>query len=111
MSVGLFYARNGINSRTYDTINLSYSSYSLERMVRMIFNIPSEKYSEANRYDRRDCYEQLKEYIDGESTKVFIIYGLLRTGKSTLMFQAIKDTGIENTGYILCEDGDDNAKT
>jgi hypothetical protein len=69
-----------------------------------------EQYNEANTYKKRDCYRQLEEYINGGSTKVCILYGLLGTGKSTMMFQAIKDVGLENVGYILCEDGDSYGK-
>jgi predicted AAA+ superfamily ATPase len=52
----------------------------------MLFEIPIEKYNEANTYKKRDCFAQLEEYINGGSTKVCILYGLRGTGKSTMMF-------------------------
>ena len=76
----------------------------------MIFTIPIKKYKEANRYKRRDCYAQLEKYIQSDSTKVCSIFGLRRTGKSTMMFQAMSDIGLENSGYILCEEGDSYGK-
>lgn len=72
----------------------------------MIFDIPQKKYDEANTYKTRDCYDDLSDYINNSSTKVCVLYGLRRTGKSTMMFQAMNAIGLENVGYILCEDGD-----
>ena len=41
-------------------------------------------------YVKRDCYYQLHEYIYGScNDKVFILYGLRRTGKTTLVRQLI----------------------
>lgn len=76
----------------------------------MIFEIPIQKYNTANAYKKRDCYSQLEEYINNDNTNVCILYGLRRTGKSTMMFQAMKDIGPYNCGYILCEDGDSYGK-
>ena len=72
----------------------------------MIFKIPIEKFNTATSYKKRDCYSQLEEYINGDNTNVCTLYGLRRTGKSTMMFQAMNDIGLEHCGYILCEDGD-----
>ena len=72
----------------------------------MIFEIPIEKFNTATSYKKRDCYSQLEEYINGDNTNVCTLYGLRRTGKSTMMFQAMNDIGLEHCGYILCEDGD-----
>ena len=57
-------------------------------------------------FERRDCFHQLEDYLKTGSTRVCILYGLRRTGKTTMMFQAISDIEPENAGYILCEDGD-----
>ena len=73
----------------------------------MIFEIPENKYQEANTYQKRDCYSELDDYINNDSTKVCTIYGLRRTGKKTMMFQAMKEVGLENIGYILCENNDE----
>lgn len=82
----------------------------LKRDGTMIFEIPSEKFKESNTFERRDCFRQLEDYLKKGSTKVCILYGLRRTGKTTMMFQAINDIGPENAGYILCEDGDGYGK-
>lgn len=76
----------------------------------MICETPIKKYNEANLYKKRDCYSQLEEYINNNNTNVCVLYGLRRTGKSTMMFQAMKDIGLDNSGYILCEDGDSYGK-
>ncbi len=43
-------------------------------------------------YKRRECYSGLYDYIYGNSTdRVFVLYGLRRTGKTTLIRQIIAD--------------------
>lgn len=43
-------------------------------------------------FQKRDCYSKLYNYIYGDSTdRVFIIYGLRRTGKTTLIRQLISE--------------------
>lgn len=45
-------------------------------------------------YKKRACFGTLKNYLYGNShDKVFILYGLRRTGKTTLIRQAIADMG------------------
>ena len=47
---------------------------------------------QAQEYEKRDCYEILKNYVYGrESDKVCLIYGLRRTGKTTLIRQLLLD--------------------
>lgn len=44
------------------------------------------------KYNRRECYEALHSYVFGEQQdKVFILYGLRRTGKTTLIRQVLLD--------------------
>ncbi|WP_298017768.1 AAA family ATPase [uncultured Dysosmobacter sp.] len=44
------------------------------------------------KYKRRECYSVLHDFVFGEQQdKVFILYGLRRTGKTTLIRQAILD--------------------
>ncbi len=43
-------------------------------------------------WKRRDCYEQLKDYLYSEQNdRVCLIFGLRRTGKTTMLRQAISD--------------------
>ncbi len=49
------------------------------------------------RYKKRDCFVKLKEYIyDASNEKVLILYGLRRTGKTTLIRQLIADMSDED---------------
>ena len=48
--------------------------------------------SPVKQYKRRECYTKLHDYIYGNSTdRVFVLYGLRRTGKTTLIRQIIAD--------------------
>ena len=52
--------------------------------------------SPARKYNRRECYESLHSYVFGEQQdKVFILYGLRRTGKTTLIRQIVLDMTAE----------------
>ncbi len=53
--------------------------------------------SPIKRYKKRDCFTKLKEYIyDASNEKVLILYGLRRTGKTTLIRQIIADMSDED---------------
>ena len=58
----------------------------------------------ASEYERRECYEAIERYINsGSCDKVCLIYGLRRTGKTTLIRQLILDMSEEQlsrTVYI-----------
>lgn len=42
--------------------------------------------------ERRDCYEQLQDYLHSKETdRVCLIYGLRRTGKTTMLRQTVSD--------------------
>ncbi|MBR5091689.1 MAG: ATP-binding protein [Ruminiclostridium sp.] len=58
-------------------------------------------YSDAMKYDRRDCFPQLKQYIEGEKAdRVCLIYGLRRTGKTTMIKQIISELPERETAYM-----------
>lgn len=65
-------------------------------------------------WQKRECFEKLKEYVYGDSTdRVFILYGLRRTGKTTLMRQVIFEMPQEmliDTAFIQINQGIDLAK-
>lgn len=49
------------------------------------------------KYQRRDCFDVLEEYLErGYTGKVFILYGLRRTGKTTLIKQAIASLSLSD---------------
>lgn len=51
----------------------------------------------ARKYKKRACYSELSEYLYGEvSDKVFVIYGLRRTGKTTMVRQALVEMNDED---------------
>lgn len=55
-------------------------------------------------YKKRECFHDLQNYVYGKSTdRVFILYGLRRTGKTTLIRQAISempDDMLQHTAFI-----------
>ena len=52
-------------------------------------------------WDKRTVYPSLKKYLDGDdSGRVCVLYGLRRTGKTTLLLQAIDDLPKEESVYI-----------
>ena len=61
-------------------------------------------------YRRRDGYQELEKYLYQDSFgKVFILYGLRRTGKTTLIRQAIaamKPEDFDRTAFIQVRPGD-----
>ena len=65
-------------------------------------------------YKKRDCYSKLHDYIYGDSTdRVFILYGLRRTGKTTLIRQLISEMSEEmlmQTAFMQINSNIDIAK-
>ena len=61
-------------------------------------------------YKKRECYNKLYEYIyGGHQDKVFVLYGLRRTGKTTLIRQIIADMSeneLEQTAFIQAKTQD-----
>lgn len=52
-------------------------------------------------YGKRECFSQLERFLKSTSSgKVCLIYGLRRTGKTTLVLQAISQLPLEYTVYI-----------
>lgn len=53
------------------------------------------------KYKKRDCYQSLKKYIFGEyNGKLCALYGLRRTGKTTLIFQMLGELPTNKCAYI-----------
>ena len=65
-------------------------------LINMIQNVSS--------FQKRDCFDILSRYLHGSSFgRVCLLYGLRRTGKTTLLFQAISELSNEElarTAYI-----------
>ena len=59
---------------------------------------------QVRRFERRDCFEQLEKYLYGNSYgRVCVIFGLRRTGKTTMLFQAMSNLPIEQTAYVKAQ--------
>jgi len=60
--------------------------------------------SPVRKYKKRECYTKIHNYVFGEhQDKVFILYGLRRTGKTTLIRQIVLDMTseqLEQTAFI-----------
>lgn len=118
-----------ISRRTYqnlesdetDTNSSKYISYcqrlnSYKREVNLPFNTyvvtgdKLERFLESiNGYKKRFCYKELSYYLNSNTDKVCILYGLRRTGKTTMLFQALKDIDINKAAYIKIKESDNMA--
>ena len=60
------------------------------------------------KYGKRDCFSTLQKFVAGSyGGKICILYGLRRTGKTTLLFQMLSELPIEKTAYIKVQTTDD----
>lgn len=63
------------------------------------------------KYGKRDCFSTLQKFVAGSyDGKICILYGLRRTGKTTLLFQMLSDLPIEKTAYIKAQTTDDMSR-
>lgn len=57
--------------------------------------------AEVEELQKRDCFEQLEKYLYGKGYgRVCVVYGLRRTGKTTMLFQAMSELPLDQTVYI-----------
>ncbi len=60
--------------------------------------------SSVKKYKRRECYNKLKDFVYSDNqNKVFILYGLRRTGKTTMIRQVLaqmKDSDLSKAAFI-----------
>ena len=63
------------------------------------------------KFSQRECMSILKKYLHSDvSGKVCMIYGLRRTGKTTMLMQAISELPKDKTAYIKIMTTDSMAK-
>lgn len=63
------------------------------------------------KYGKRDCFSTLQKFMNGSyDGKICILYGLRRTGKTTLLFQTLSKLPIEKTAYIKVQTIDDMSR-
>lgn len=73
------------------TVRANKNSHEFSTYVR-INEVLKTFASQVKKYRKREIYQKLSDYVFGEhQDKVFILYGLRRTGKTTLIRQAILD--------------------
>ena len=87
--------------------------HAFETHVRIGKELRTYAFSVRN-YKKREGYKRLKEYVYGDSfDKVFVLYGLRRTGKTTLIRQILwdmSDEDIEKAAFIQITARDDLAR-
>lgn len=70
--------------------NIVYGK-ELERLISRVKN-----------FKKRDCYRLLNRYLTGDMYgRVCVLYGLRRTGKTTLLFQAINDLSDDDRSHAV----------
>ena len=63
------------------------------------------------KYGKRDCFSTLQKFVNGSyDGTICILYGLRRTGKTTLLFQMLSELPIEKTAYIKVQTIDDMSR-
>ena len=63
------------------------------------------------KYGKRDCFSTLQKFVAGSyGGKICILYGLRRTGKTTLLFQMLSELPVEKTSYIKVQTTDDMSR-
>lgn len=63
------------------------------------------------KYGKRNCFSTLQKFVTGSyDGKICILYGLRRTGKTTLLFQMLSELPIEKTAYIKVQTIDDMSR-
>ena len=63
------------------------------------------------KYGKRDCFSTLQKFVAGSyDGKICILYGLRRTGKTTLLFQMLSELPIVKTAYIKVQTIDDMSR-
>ena len=58
-------------------------------------------YNRVKKYKKRDCFKQLLKFVKKDyDGKICILYGLRRTGKTTMLFQLLGELPINECAYI-----------
>lgn len=78
-----------LNKLTINTNYVSDNSFMYFSSNVLFSNTLKEFISNVKDFKKRNIYNELNDYIYSNSNKVFILYGLRRTGKTTLIKQAI----------------------
>ncbi|MBR3919345.1 MAG: AAA family ATPase [Clostridia bacterium] len=95
---------NSVQSGTSTTVNIEFHT-------NVITGIGLKALSKrVDKYKKRDCYKKLKKFVAMDSDgRICILYGLRRTGKTTLLLQMISELPLEQTAYIKIQITDNMA--
>lgn len=64
-------------------------------------------YNKVKTYQKREAFSLLENFVNGQyDGKVCILYGLRRTGKTTMLFQLLGELPLESTVYIKIQTTD-----
>ncbi|MBR1677077.1 MAG: ATP-binding protein [Clostridia bacterium] len=84
--------------------NIDGKSFGINSVFKtnvVIGNRLSATIDSVKKYKKRYCFKALNQFIGGDfNGKICILYGLRRTGKTTLVFQMIGELPIEKCAYI-----------
>ena len=82
----------------YDT----NSSYNLQYNTNIVTQFGIEAFKKSvSKYEKRDCFKTLERFVYGSfDGKICILYGLRRTGKTTLLFQMMGQLPVDKVAYI-----------
>ena len=111
---------NKVNTAKYNAIYQRLSAYAIglssfysdDKNVHFHTNVVTDLALQAlassvAKYAKRNCYQSLQKFIQGAyDGKICILYGLRRTGKTTLVFQMIGELPIQETAYIKVQTTD-----
>lgn len=102
-----------VNAARYNSIFHKLEAYSLSSIEKehLMPNgfytnvVTGEKlsafYESVKSFKKRRCFDALKKFIDGDYRgKIGILYGLRRTGKTTMLFQMLGEIPLDKTAYI-----------
>lgn len=81
-----------------DSESVSVEPLNFKSMVRVGRGLKAQ-IEPTKKYKKRECIRELREYVFGEmQDKVFILYGLRRTGKTTMIRQILTELSDEQFG-------------
>ena len=103
---------NQLESYQSDIFAASSSSTSTDFHTNVVVGAGLKAFSKrVAKYKKRDCYKKLKKFMrEDYDGKICILYGLRRTGKTTLLFQMLGELPIEQTAYIKIQTTDNMAR-
>ena len=118
------YDETKVNTAKYHKIYHQLEAYSGATVVREDDFIPSAFYTytvtgkgleefarRVSKYEKRDCYQTLRRFMERDyDGRICILYGLRRTGKTTMLFQMIGELPVEQTAYIKIQTTDNMAR-